>query len=437
MTTVHQRRVLLWTENYQIGGCDRFLTDLYHAVNPTAWSLHFSGNENPEMDRFLTTQGVQLRRITIPIRSVAALSIKVNNQRVSPQQNASHDTPIIATCRARRATRLTRSSLEVLRPTFPVVDAALRYAFAPVNYRRQIRLLKNIRPDVVFINNGGYPAAESCRTMALAAHSVGTRRIIHAVHNIPAPPVWPSSAERALDRRLAEVTDAWIAGSDFTSNLLSERRSIPRNRIHTIRHGLPAIQRAPSHTRPKTRKKFNCGVDDILISVVALFDQRKGHDVFIRALAQLSRDSYRPQFKAVLVGDGDTRTRIEQQVHEAGLSDSVTFTGWLDDIDTILDASDILALPSIGDESLPYAILHAMQHALPVVASRVAGIPEQVIDGLTGFVTEPGDATAIRDALLQLRDPAIRIEMGKQGWERLRDEFDPNLTVQKITALWE
>ncbi len=153
--------------------------------------------------------------------------------------------------------------------------------------------------------------------------------------------------------------------------------------------------------------------------------------------AQLSRESSHPRFKAILVGDGDTRTRIEQQVREAGLSDSVTFTGWLDDIDTILDASDILALPSVGDECLPYAILHAMQHGLPVVASRVAGIPEQVIDGLTGFVTEPGDATAIRDALLQLRDPVTRIEMGRRGWERLRDEFDPNLTVQKITALWE
>ncbi len=434
---MRQQNVLLWTENYQIGGCDRFLTDLYHAVDPAYWNVRFVGNENPEMDRFLTTQGVQLPRITIPIRSVAALSIKVNDRRGSPQQNASRDTPTISTRRARRATRLTRSSLEVLRPTFPVVDAALRYAFAPVNYRRQLRLLKKICPDVVLINNGGYPAAESCRTMALAAHSVGIRRIIHAVHNIPAPPVWPSSTERALDRRLAEVTDAWITGSDFTSNLLSERRSIPRDRIHTIRHGLPAIQRHPSHTRTLTRQKFNCEGDDILISVIALFDQRKGHDVFVRALAQLSRESSHPRFKAILVGDGDTRTRIEQQVHEAGLSDSVTFTGWLDDIDTILDASDILALPSVGDESLPYAVLHAMQHALPVVASRVAGIPEQVIDGLTGFVTEPGDATAIRHALLQLRDPATRIEMGRRGWERLRDEFDPDQTVQKIIALWE
>ncbi len=434
---MRQQNVLLWTENYQIGGCERFLTDLYHAIDPAYWNVRFSGNENPEMDRFLTIQGVQLPRSTIPIRSVAALSIKVNNRRVSPQQNASRDTPTISTRRARRATRLTRSSLEVLRPTFPVVDAALRYAFAPVNYRRQVRLLKKIRPDVVFINNGGYPAAESCRTMALAAHSVGTRRIIHAVHNVPALPVWPSSAERALDRRLAEVTDAWITASDFTSNLLAERRGIPRDRIHTIRHGLPAIQSPPNHTRTLTRQKFNCGGDDILISVIALFDPRKGHDVFVRALAQLSRESSHPRFKAILVGDGDTRTRIEQQVREAGLSDSVTFTGWLDDFDTILDASDILALPSIGDECLPYAVLHAMQHALPVVASRVAGIPEQVIDGLTGFVTEPGDATAIRDALLQLRDPVTRIEMGRRGWERLRDEFDPDQTVQKITALWE
>ncbi len=431
-----QNKVLLWTENYRVGGCDRYLTDLYHSVDHTAWSLQFAGNVNPLMDRFLIAQGITERRTTIPVHSIPRLMNKLPISRPPLRSTASEGLNSPAGRSRHGRESLVQRLQKTLRAAVSACAVLVRLLYAAANYHAQIRLLKRMRPDVVFINNGGYPAAESCLTMAAAAHHVGIRRIIHVVHNIPKEREWPISIERRIDNHLAHTTHAWITASDFTSDLLVERRGVPRERVHTVRHGLPAIE-VPDRTARQARREHSAfSPNDIVVSVIALFEQRKGHDVFIRALSQLPQGASAPRFKILLVGDGPTRTVIQQQVREAGLAAVVTFTGWVDDIDAVLDATDILALPSVGDECLPYAILHAMQHALPVVASRVAGIPEQVIDGSTGYLTEPGDAEALRDALLKLSSPTTRAAMGQRGWDRLRDEFDPTQTVSKVAALW-
>src|SRR5262249_43368680 len=132
-------------------------------------------------------------------------------------------------------------------------------------------------------------------------------------------------------------------------------------------------------------------------SVVASFDPGKGHAVLIDALNVLKRQGIR--MTTQFIGVGPERASVERRVAESGLQDDVNFLGWRNDVDQLLAGSDLLVLPSVAYECLPYSILEAMGHGLPVVATDLAGIPEEVVDGVTGRVVPPADVAALARAI--------------------------------------
>ena len=100
-------------------------------------------------------------------------------------------------------------------------------------------------------------------------------------------------------------------------------------------------------------------------------------------------------------------------------------------------ACDVLALPSLAHECLPYAILEAMSHGKPVVSTDVAGIPEMVSDGVTGFVVPPGDLDALAAALGRLAsDPQLRERQGAAGRERIESEFGLERMAAAMIGHW-
>jgi glycosyltransferase involved in cell wall biosynthesis len=107
-------------------------------------------------------------------------------------------------------------------------------------------------------------------------------------------------------------------------------------------------------------------------------------------------------------------------------------------VDRILAAADALVLPSIGNECLPYAILEAMAHGLPVISTDVAGIPEQVVDGETGRVVPPADPRALSEALQEtLADSGRARAMGAAGRRRLEREFTIERMTRDMRDVWD
>jgi glycosyltransferase involved in cell wall biosynthesis len=144
-----------------------------------------------------------------------------------------------------------------------------------------------------------------------------------------------------------------------------------------------------------------------------------------------------PGVRAALVGVGEAREKVEARAAALGLADRIRFLGWRRDVDAILAAADALVLPSLANECLPYAILEAMAHGLPVIGTDVAGIPEEVADGQTGFVVAPGDATALADRLGRLAaDPQLRRALGEAGRRRVTSEFSLDRMAAATTAVW-
>jgi glycosyltransferase involved in cell wall biosynthesis len=172
-----------------------------------------------------------------------------------------------------------------------------------------------------------------------------------------------------------------------------------------------------------------------LVGTVGRFEQPKGHIHLLEAMMRVHRQH--PGTRALLVGDGPLRPPMEAKARELSLSETVTFTGIRRDVAEILALLDIFVLPSLW-EGLPVAVLEAMAAGLPVVATRVGGVPEVVIDGVTGLLVPPRNPDALSEAILRLlQDPDLRHRMGQAGRERVRERFSLEQMIRKTEALYE
>jgi glycosyltransferase involved in cell wall biosynthesis len=136
------------------------------------------------------------------------------------------------------------------------------------------------------------------------------------------------------------------------------------------------------------------------------------------------------------VGYGPQEQRLKEMAEKLGLGERVHFVGYQQDIWTWLAACDVFALSSDW-EGMPNAVLEAMAAGLPVVATAVGGTPDVVVQGTTGLLVPPDDATALAAALDRLiHDPDLRRMMGAAGRQRVRARFSAQQMVERTQALY-
>jgi N-acetyl-alpha-D-glucosaminyl L-malate synthase BshA len=141
--------------------------------------------------------------------------------------------------------------------------------------------------------------------------------------------------------------------------------------------------------------------------------------------------------RLVMVGDGSERTNVEHRARCLGIYDKCVFVGKQPNIVDYLSASDVLLLPS-EQESFGLAALEAMACEVPVIASRVGGIPEVVTDGETGFLSEVGDVEKMAaDAARLLSDPTLRREMGKRARESAVSRYRTDIIIPQYIEFYE
>jgi len=141
--------------------------------------------------------------------------------------------------------------------------------------------------------------------------------------------------------------------------------------------------------------------------------------------------------RLVMVGDGPDRAEAEAYARNRGFEEEVRFTGKQLNIGTILACSDVFLLPS-ATESFGLAALEAMSYGVPVVASRVGGLPEVLRHGVDGFLEPLGDVEAMaQDVLRMLRDPALRARLGASAKARALDTFAEGPIIDQYEALYE
>ena len=192
------------------------------------------------------------------------------------------------------------------------------------------------------------------------------------------------------------------------------RQSAPDLDIRVIPNGVDAV-----HFSPGTGTGGDAAIRLLL---VGRLQHQKGVDVLLEALSGLAE---RDRIRLLLVGDGPKRAALAEQVKQLGLEAQVDFCGWTDRdrMPSRYRSAEIFVLPS-RDEGMPNVVLEAMASGLPVVATRISGSEELVIDGETGFLVPCEDAAALGNRLsVLIRDAALRQRMGRAGRQRIEETF--------------
>lgn len=254
-------------------------------------------------------------------------------------------------------------------------------------------------------------------------------RCVHTLHGLPErlvglvgrpdAPIPPGvdrlrvAAEAALARLGWTVTPT-RAMADF---LLAH--GFPRDRVVVVPNATEA--------RPFEPRRAN---GTTVVATAANLEAWKGVDVLVDACSRV-----RAPLRLEVYGDGSRRGELERQAAAKGVA--AGFHGHVGDVPERLRAADVFVLPSRG-ENLPMAILEAMGSGLPVVASRVGGIHEAVLDGETGYLVPPDDPVALAERLERLAaDAALRESMGRAAVERVGSAFSTEVIGAAVVDLYE
>lgn len=262
-----------------------------------------------------------------------------------------------------------------------------------------------------------------------AAALAGVPNIVHTVHGVPFADDRNDVLNRfvlACERQAASCTDRIVTNADIISNDYLERDIGTPDQYTTIYSGVDLDAFADAEP-----------ADDLFgerprVVIIGRLADGKGHGVLLDAVELLG------DFKGsvCIVGGGPLYDSLVEDVNERGLAEDVFLAGFRDDIPRVLAASDVLVLPSFR-EGTPRVITEAMASELPVVATDIAGIPEQVEDGENGYLISTGDSVALADRLERLlADVELREQMGEGGLERV-ERFSVGAMVEELDGLYE
>jgi glycosyltransferase involved in cell wall biosynthesis len=207
--------------------------------------------------------------------------------------------------------------------------------------------------------------------------------------------------------------DGVIAISARIAELLLEA-GVERERIRLIRSGTDP---RPFDRAVRTRELYP---ERMVVGVAAVLEKRKGHRFLLEAAGRLKARGYRIDYR--IAGEGSLKKTLDQTALQLGLEEDVKLLGFVSDMPGFLADVDIVVLPSLF-EGLGGSVLEAMAAGKAVIASRVGGLPELVVDGTTGFLVKPGDVEGLANAIAKLAGDRVRIrEMGQKGKERLKNQ---------------
>jgi glycosyltransferase involved in cell wall biosynthesis len=183
------------------------------------------------------------------------------------------------------------------------------------------------------------------------------------------------------------------------------------------------------------RREFNVGEDTILIGAIGRLVWQKGFEYLIGALPELLQRL--PRSKIVLVGDGPLRGELEELAEKEKVEENLIFAGFRSDIRDILSAIDVLVVPSLL-EGFPMITLEGMAMAKPIIATRIDGIKEQIVDGESGILIPPRDPGAIAEAIVRLStEKELAQNLGLEGRRRVEKEFTVERMVSETEKVYQ
>lgn len=289
------------------------------------------------------------------------------------------------------------------------------------------RALRALRPSILHVHLAS--PVESLPVL-LAVPAAGARIVTteHAPTHHPLERTWSAAAKRRGAKRAARI----ITLNEGDAAYLQDHFGIRSEKIRVIPNGVGPDPLLPE--RAAARRDLGIPEEAVAVACVGEIVERKGIRELLQAVEILAGKCAGRAPVFLLAGDGPLLPELRDR---KDLHRHLLLPGSVRPPDPVLAACDIFALPSLG-EAMPIALLEGMAAGLPVVASRVGGIPEIVREGVEGRLVEPGSAAELASAIRDLaEDGAARRRMGEASRARVRDRYDAGRMADRTCALYD
>ena len=314
--------------------------------------------------------------------------------------------------------------LEAQRAGIPTESLDLQRNLGIVpRFFRLVRMIRAWRPDVL------HSHMVHANLMARAARPLApVPALVSTIHSI--------NDGGALRMAAYRLTSGLVDRFTIISQLAAQRYvaigAVPENRLQVVPNAVDTarFKRLP-HARDAIRRQLGMG-DEFVWLAVGRFEPAKDYPTMIAAFARLA--AQRPRSQLLLVGEGSLKGEVEGWVRQEGLEGRVRLLGVRRDIPELLSAADGYVLSSAW-EGMPVALLEAAAAELPVVATRVGGVPEVVGDGATGLLVPAADPVALAEAMVTVESlsPDRRAAMGRRGRALVEERYG----TARVMQMWE
>jgi glycosyltransferase involved in cell wall biosynthesis len=327
--------------------------------------------------------------------------------------------------------------LATARHVRPIILPALGREISPTDdlaaLAQMVRLIRRLRPDVVHTH-----MAKAGTVGRLAARMCGVPLIVHTYHGHVFHSYFSPAKTRVfvmIERALGLMTDRIIVLGEGQRDEIASLGVAPLSKLEPIRLGLELGQFLDAErARGGLRRELRLEPTTPLIGIVARLVPIKAHEVFFEAATHVLHAV--PESRFVVVGDGERRAELEILVDRMGLRQAVRFLGWRRPMLDVYADLDVVALTS-RNEGSPVALIEAMASARPVISTEVGGVPDVVVDGVTGLTVPSGDAHALGEGILRLlRDRELADRFAAAGRRHVYPRYDSSRLVNDVRNLY-
>jgi glycosyltransferase involved in cell wall biosynthesis len=222
-----------------------------------------------------------------------------------------------------------------------------------------------------------------------------------------------------------------------SEDLVEECRQlrIPESRIHLVHNAIDTEDYRRTRTVAAAKRELGAPAGGMLIGAVGRLSPEKDFALLIRSVVELRRQGH--SLHLWIAGDGSARADLERLIDELGCRDYVRLLGHVSDPKLFYEAMDVYALSSYR-EGLPNVVLEAMAMEVPVVATRIAGLPTLVEDGVSGLLIPPQNGGELTAALSRvITDRKLAADLGAAGRQRIEEKFSFARRMEKIVAIYD
>jgi glycosyltransferase involved in cell wall biosynthesis len=204
------------------------------------------------------------------------------------------------------------------------------------------------------------------------------------------------------------------------------------------RHEPERTMKARAGARQQIASQWGLDEQKLWIATVGRLTEQKNHALFLRVAGEvIKRHGMGARAHFLIVGDGELRPQLEAEAAALGLTEHVTFTSFVADMDALWPALDLLLLTSVW-EGTPMCVLEAMAYGKPVVSTAVGGVPDVVRHGQTGYLVESSDAKELGDRVrCLLEDDALRLTLGTAARHEVETRLSPQRWAEAHVKLYE